>query len=471
LDENKTFLINRGKLESRFDSYYYNKQFLENEEKLNKIGYSKFYNFINIITKGSTPSMTNEGIPFLKVMNIDEFGFKTKNLDYISLKTHNAMKRSQLHGNEILYSMAGTIGIALNYNNKFKTANINQALSKILLNDTAKNQLIVYLLNSNLCKLQAKRFLTVSAQPNINFEQIKSIKIPQLSKSQESNIIDIMNNAYKLKKQKEKESKELLDSIDKYLLDKLGIVLPDEPENNIENRTFRVGFDKLYNNRFDNNYHKPYYQVMEENLSRSNFNIVRLIDILTFIECGSRPKGGVSNIKDGILSLGGEHVKENLQIDTTTKPKYILEEFHENILLTSLELNDILVVKDGATTGKIGIIKDNREVAQNINEHLFLLRFNNTCNKDFIASVLTSNFFQLLLKKEITGATVTGITKEAIKYLKIPLPNINIQNEIATEINQRRKEAKQLQNDAKTELEKAKKEVENIILGINNVKS
>jgi len=204
--------------------------------------------------------MKTEGIPFLKVMNINEFGFKTKNIDYIDLKTHNVMKRSQLHGNEILYSMAGTIGIAVNYNHKFKYANINQAISKILLKDISKNQLIVYLLNSNLCKLQSKRFLTVSAQPNINFEQIKSIKIPNLSENQEINILDTMDNAYKVKKQKEQESKNLFNDIDNYLLDKLGITLPDEPENNIENRTFKVGFDDIFNDRLDANSYTAYYQ-------------------------------------------------------------------------------------------------------------------------------------------------------------------------------------------------------------------
>ena len=192
MDKNKIFLINRGELEGRLDSYYYNEVFLNNEINLHKIGYTRFGEFIKVITKGSTPEMINEGIPFLKVLNMNEFGIKTEKLDFISFKTHQSMKRSQLHGNEILYSMAGTIGMAVNYDKKFEQANINQAIAKIILNDKSFNIVMVYLLNSRLCNLQAKRFLTVSAQPNINFEQIKSIKIPKILENQKIEIISTM---------------------------------------------------------------------------------------------------------------------------------------------------------------------------------------------------------------------------------------------------------------------------------------
>jgi type I restriction enzyme, S subunit len=60
----------------------------------------------------------------------------------------------------------------------FGVANINQAIAKIVLKEGVNKEFIKRILNSNICKLQTQRFLTTSAQPNINFEQIKSIKIP-----------------------------------------------------------------------------------------------------------------------------------------------------------------------------------------------------------------------------------------------------------------------------------------------------
>ena len=76
--------------------------------------------------------------------------------------------------------MAGTIGIACFYPNSIGQANINQAIAKIVVSgsDETLKTYLVEILNSSICRLQAKRALTVSAQPNLNFEQIKSLLIP-----------------------------------------------------------------------------------------------------------------------------------------------------------------------------------------------------------------------------------------------------------------------------------------------------
>jgi restriction endonuclease S subunit len=49
------------------------------------------------------------------------------------------------------------------------------------------------------------------------------------------------------------------------------------------------------------------------------------------------------------------------------------------------------------------------------------------------------------IKREITGATVTGLTKDVVNDLKIPLPPLEKQNQIAEHIGQIRERAKQLQ--------------------------
>lgn len=456
-------MINRGELEGRFDSYYYNEEFLNNEEKLNKIGYIKFYNFINTITKGSTPLMTDVGIPFLKVMNINEFGFKTKKLDYISMKTHNSMKRSQLHGNEILYSMAGTIGIAVNYNNKFENANINQALSKIILNDTTKNQLIVYLLNSNLCKLQAKRFLTVSAQPNINFEQIKSIKIPKLSQIQKVNILNTMDNAYNLKKQKEQEAKELLDSIDDYLLHKLGIKLPKEPENTIENRTFRVGFDDVFADRLDANSYTKYYQDIFNALSTSVTNFTTLKTITKKIKTGTTPNQKLNPFtmdKENIPFLRNSDIQDGEII--SDKFKYVKKELSQHL---TFSYKDEVII---CIAGTIGVTALNTYERLSINQNVSSLTIDKSqIDINFLMYWLNTKVAISLLKRLASIATISYVNNPTLLKLQVPIPNIEIQNEIAKEINRKREKAKQLQNEAKELLEKAKEEVEKNILGDN----
>lgn len=169
---------------NRFDPYYHTDDFAQLDIILNDNLFIKFSSIINIITKGETPlwkgeSYVDNGIPFLKVQNISTDGIYG-NITFITEELHNSMTRSKLRGGELLYTMAGSIGIATYLPNNFGEANINQAIAKIILKEDIEfdKDFLLYCINSIICKKQAQRFLTVSAQPNINFDQIKAIKIP-----------------------------------------------------------------------------------------------------------------------------------------------------------------------------------------------------------------------------------------------------------------------------------------------------
>jgi restriction endonuclease S subunit len=183
VEEKMCFVVDSEEAQgNRADAYYYQPKFEEVDKALNHVGYKKFKELLEIITKGETPLWRGDlylsrGIPFIKVQNISQEGIKGE-LTYISEEVHNRMKRSQLNGGELLYTMAGTIGIATIFPEDFGVANINQAIAKIILKKDINKEFIKCVLNSNICKLQTQRFLTTFAQPNINFEQIKSLKIP-----------------------------------------------------------------------------------------------------------------------------------------------------------------------------------------------------------------------------------------------------------------------------------------------------
>jgi type I restriction enzyme S subunit len=52
------------------------------------------------------------------------------------------------------------------------------------------------------------------------------------------------------------------------------------------------------------------YSTIENNLPEG-WTEITLNQILQTLESGSRPKGGVRGIKEGIPSIGGEHINEN----------------------------------------------------------------------------------------------------------------------------------------------------------------
>jgi len=132
------------------------------------------------------------------------------------------MKRSILKGGEILYTMAGSIGLTV-INNLEEEANINQAIAKIEVDSPNINKIyLTEILNSKISKVQSDRLLTVAAQPNINFEQIKSIRIPlpHITKQDEiaNHIQTIRNKAKDLRQEANQALKSAKQQIEQLIL-------------------------------------------------------------------------------------------------------------------------------------------------------------------------------------------------------------------------------------------------------------
>ncbi len=401
-----------------------------------------------------------EDIRYIRITDIDKFG-NLKNDDWKT--SQNIEKKYELNEGDILFARSGaTAGKCFIFKNEYDKSIFAGYLIRFVFNEEKVNpKYVFYYSQLKHYKLWVISIQRPSGQPNINSEEFKSFKIPLPPIEVQNRIVNIMNEAYKTKKQKETKAKKLLNSINDYVLEGLGIKLPESKDK----ITYIIRAHNVKGKRLDAYYYQPNFKDFEGAIDRGKYKYDKLNNILEKLISGQRPKGGVRQIKNGIPSLGGEHVLEDGSINIENI-KYIPEEFHKNHLRSSLNKNDLLVVKDGATTGKIGIIpEDYRFDEVNINEHLFLLRCKDAINPYFLFSFLKSRVGQIQFNREITGGTIMGIVREAIERINVSLPPIPIQNKIAKEVKQRVLRAKQLQKKAKKVLEEAKEEVEKIILG------
>ncbi len=149
-----------------------------------------------LITKGSTPTTygykyQEKGINFIKIENLNEDGVIEKDkLSYIDEKCYNDFKRSQLKKDDILFSIAGTMGIIGYVEEDILPSNTNQALCIIRLKDTKKSRFLFYYLKSNVIQEHIEKVKVGVAQSNISLKQIGELKIPILTQKEEQSIVD-----------------------------------------------------------------------------------------------------------------------------------------------------------------------------------------------------------------------------------------------------------------------------------------
>jgi type I restriction enzyme S subunit len=142
----------------------------------------------SLITKGTTPiDKSDKGtINFVKIENIDSISGEIKPEMKVSISEHNGdLKRSQLQENDILFSIAGTLGRVATVNIDILPANTNQALAIIRLREGNLNYISIFL-KGKAVKDFIKRNPTIGAQPNLSLTQVADlfIQFPSLSEQQ-----------------------------------------------------------------------------------------------------------------------------------------------------------------------------------------------------------------------------------------------------------------------------------------------
>ena len=176
----------------------------------------KLSNLTQLITKGTTPKVKNirNGINFIKVENISDDGVITIN-SYVSEEEHmNYLSRSILANNDILFSIAGTLGRTAIVKSHLLPANTNQALAIIRLNKSVDVEYINTFLKSNAIKTYIRKNPTVGAQPNLSLGQVSDLEINIPNNSEQKKIsnlfskIDLMITLYQRKLDKLKNLKQ-----------------------------------------------------------------------------------------------------------------------------------------------------------------------------------------------------------------------------------------------------------------------
>ena len=161
---------------------------------------------------------------------------------------------------------------------------------------------------------------------------------------------------------------------------------------------------------------------------------VPLRKLLVALESGSRPKGGVKGIDSGVPNLGREQLDSNggFRLD---RIRYVPTEFAATMRRGQIKAGDILVVKDGATTGKVSLVRKSFPYSDAVvNEHVFLCRCGQNVDSRYVFWYLFSARGQREILSDFRGAAQGGISQRFADLIEVPLQPLDQQHRIVAEI-------------------------------------
>lgn len=292
-------------------------------------------------------------------------------------------------------------------------------------------------------------------QSGIGIELLKSIKIPLPPMEIQQEIVALYTKVQAEKQAKEAQAKSLLDSIDSYLLDQLGIA---SPETQAQQLSFKVNIGGIIGQRLDVSFYKDRFE-----LKSALYPNYKLSDIVTL-----NPSVNFKLLKnDDVVSFIPMEIVDEVFGEIAEKRETIIANTKG---FTKFEEGDLLWAKitPCMQNGKSAIARNLTNGYGCGSTEFYVLRptDRNILNIDYLYCLLRHHKVLEAAKSSFGGsAGQQRVSSSYLKSILIPLPPIEKQDEIARHVSQIRAQAKQLQKDAAATLDTAKSEIEKIILG------
>ncbi|MCB0659407.1 MAG: restriction endonuclease subunit S, partial [Saprospiraceae bacterium] len=465
--------------EYRLEPAYHLPEIVALEQKIQSKSSKKLKHYIKSVASGATPSVQEEtkyytdninGIPFLRVQNLQPNGsLYLDDLKYINLDTHNSyLKRSQVSEGDLLVKITGVGRMAIaSVAPAGFVGNTNQHMVVIKTNSLEESTYLANYLNLDIIERLASRRATGGTRPALDYQALKSIPIIE-------NIdFSILNHAYTLKLQKESEAQALLQSIDTYILDQLGITIPEQ-RNDIEDRMFYVEFDELETARFDPSFYNVNTKNLKNAILSSPFNKSTLKNLLIHSSAGDwgQEFNNDTHTYEECLVIRATEFKNNGNLDldnNRVKFRYINK---DKLKKMDLQPFDLLIEKSGGSidqpVGRVALITN--EILQRNT-----LAFSNFIQKIRVDGNLVLPEFLFYYLKVMHNVKLTESMQSQTNGIRnlimgsfynqhVVLPSIDIQRNIVNHVNMMHSQINALKSEAQSILDDAKAQIEKMIL-------
>ncbi len=391
------------------------------------------------ITKGSTPTSYgfkyhSKGINFVKTENIDLDGNVFGIQEFINNETNDFLNRSKLKVNDILFSIAGTIGRVGVVKENNLPANTNQALAIIrLLLDSILHKFIYYYLKSPSIQKGALKKIVGVGRANLSLANVADFDIPLPPLPEQKKIVE--------------KIEELFSELDN------GVTSFKKAKEEI--RLYRQSvLANAFNGKLIGN-----EKIDEKTRLPKDWKDLPLKNIVVSERGGLKRGPFGSSIKKSFFVKIGYKIYEqgNAINDDPYRGKYFVnEEKYKELEAFKVLPGDLIVSCSGVTLGRITEIPADAKPGI-INQALLRIRLNKDIiiSKYFIALFRSYLFQKRIFQKSQGTAMPNLVGLKDFKEIDILVPPIKQQHQIVSEIEKRFSEADNLEKAIDVSLAKA----------------
>jgi len=207
----------------RFDAEYFQPKYQKFFQKLQKIAVKNSWEIKTIkeisepLRYGTSENLTylNEGIPFLRITDIENFDFDEDLLHYISKEEANKVRYAKVKDGDLLVSRSGTLGLTLSINKELENSIFGSYLIRIRPDIEINRDYLAFYLNSFPGKIQVEQISTGSIQTNLTIPSIENIKVLMVEPEFQEKIADLWKESKSLRKKGKCFFKESITKIEK----------------------------------------------------------------------------------------------------------------------------------------------------------------------------------------------------------------------------------------------------------------
>jgi type I restriction enzyme S subunit len=309
-------------------------------------------------------------------------------------------------------------------------------------------QFVSDFLGTSAGRLQIDRFSRqIIGMTNINAEELRQILIPlPRDERTQSQFVARMDDMRASRKRKLEEADSLLAGLDEFLLGLIGLERPPGDSRKVfAVKRLQVEQERRLNSDF---FH-PERALMIRSLEKAvaHLDCPRLNDAVFFVR--DQIKTPTANYL-GLASVQS-NTGELVEVDEETTGSCFL-----------FKAGDVLFARLRPYLNKVHQAEMDGCCSPEF--HVLRVRDPRTLNPEYLAVVLRSSIILAQTRHMMTGNTHPRLSNDDVIELVIPIPKFEVQEEIAQEVQTRRREARRLRAQAEAEWQEAKRGFEEQLL-------